>query len=181
MARVGAAALGLALLGLVFGACKGGSADDGIVITVTSTSTPSPTPTAIPTPTPKPTPVPNVCGFNPDAATEAELQVQQPRALARPKSPFHVRGWGSTIAKTGVAVAIVDDQAQVLEIRDVSALPREGQIPPPGLNVTDTAAPFAVDMAHPVETAQPVCLWVFQRGPGGVETNVVQVPLLLNP
>jgi hypothetical protein len=182
MRRVCMAALGLALLGLACNGGGGGTAGNGIDIVVRSPE-PSPTPKPTPTPatTPTPTPVPIVCGFNPDAATEEELQVQEPEPMAKVKSPFHVRGWGSAIAKTGVAVSIVDAQANVLEFREVSAQPRGELIPPPGLTVTDTTAPFAVDMAHTVESPLAVCLWVFQRAPGGDPTNVVLVPLLLEP
>jgi hypothetical protein len=178
--RVCVATLGLALIGLACNGGGSGTTGDDIDIVITS-PTPTPTPTPVPTATPTPTPIPSVCGFNPDVAGQGEMQVQEPQPLAKVKSPFHVRGWGSAIAKTGVQVSIVDEQANVLKIRNVAASPSEGQIPPPGLNMTDTTAPFAIDMAHPVESSQPVCLWVFQQGPGGEITNVVLVPLLLEP
>jgi len=108
------------------------------------------------------------------------------------RSPLHVRGWGSNIAlnNLGVRIALVDAQGGLVTIRDASGqevqvvngppLPREGQIPPPGLRVTEFTAPFAVDIGFAVGEAQPVCLWVFIQPVGsGEPQDIVQVPLQL--
>lgn len=178
------AALAVALLAL---ACTTGGEEaegpsSGIVVTlVTPQPTPTATPTPAPTPTPTPTPVPNVCPPPPDAATAAEMQVQEPPPLAQVKSPFHVRGWGSNIARTGVVVAIVDARGEVREIEDAPALPKQGRIVPPGLAETDMTAPFAADMKFTVEEAEAVCLWVFVFDAEGKPMDAVLVPLVLTP
>ena len=194
----------------------------GIDITlVTPGPTPSPTPTPMPTATPVPTPTPileNACLFNPDPATAEELQVleppgaipgpapeggegeiegaplEEPQEVLEVRSPLHVRGWSSDIARDdrGVTIALVDEQVefvpivdaegQEVETVDAPPLPPEGQIPPPGLMVAEFTAPFAVDIGFRVEEPQPVCLWVFIQLVGSSEAQqVVQVPLRLLP
>ena len=132
-------------------ACRFGSDDANDLIIFTRTPEPSATPTVVATPislptlpplldtppppafpdpdvtpptitpTPSPTPDPNVCLFNPDPATEGEMQLESPLLaeigeVLDVQSPLVVTGWGSRIASDdlqGVTVALVDGQGSV--------------------------------------------------------------------
>jgi hypothetical protein len=185
--------LGLASLAvvtvLVGLACGGGSgAEETVVIdfsTPRAQETPSPTPTATPTPTPTPTPGPEVCGTNPDPAPESLLQIEEPKRMAEVSSPFHVRGWGSTIGKDdiGVVVAIVDANQKVVQDFVVPPQPRTYRLLPPGLANTDDTRPFGIDISlAEVEAPTAYCVWAFlTTTERGVPQDVVQVPVVLKP
>ena len=149
-------------------ACRFGSGDDNEVIIFTRTPVPTATPTVVATPiplptlpplldtplsptlpvpditpptitpTPSPTPDPNVCLFNPDPATEGEMQLESPLLaeigqVLDVQSPLVVTGWGSRIASDdlqGVTVALVDGQGSVRFTRFVQ--PQSVTISEPG-------------------------------------------------
>ena len=128
-------------------ACRFGSGNDNEVIIFARTPVPTATPTVVATPiplstlpplldspspvpdiplptitpTPSPTPDPNVCLFNPDPATEREMQLESPLfaeigQVLDVQSPLVVTGWGSRIASDdlqGVTVALVDGQGGI--------------------------------------------------------------------
>lgn len=187
-----AAATAAVLVGLVTAACtNGGSRDgpppEGITVIVTSpreTPAERATPSPSPTPTPSPTPL-RVCGPNPDPADPKHLQVLEPSPDARVKIPFHVRGWGSTIGKDniGVALAIVDARQQVLQVLDLPPQPRTYRVVPPGLEITEFTRPFAADVVlEPVREPTPICLWVYQEtSEDGTPKDVVQVQVVVMP
>lgn len=154
---------------------------------VTRTPIPTPQPTAPPvvvTATPAPTPVPNVCPENPSPAEPNVMVVEEPQPDARLRSPAHVRGWGVGIGfeKEGVHVAVFDATGESLKEMKGPPLPREGRTPPPGMEVTEFTAPFAVDITFDVDIAQPGCVRVYEISPrDGHLMNVVQIPVLLQP
>lgn len=174
-------------------ACRFGSSDDNQVIIFTRTPVPTATPTVVATqiplptlppplntpipditppaitPTPSPTPNPNVCLFNPDPATEEEMQLESPLLVERGEvldvqSPLVVAGWGSRIASDdlqGVTVALVDGQGSVRFTRFVQpqlvtiSEPEGEDIPP----VEQTPGPTATAEAMSVpEDVLPIVI-----------------------
>jgi hypothetical protein len=183
------------LLLLVIG-CLGGSDEepggpgDGFSVTFetpvpnneTTTPVVTPSPTATPSPTPTPFPV---CGSNPDPAPPEVLQVQTPEVEAEVQIPFQVQGWGSTIGKddVGVAVAIVNDKLQVVDVLDVPPQPRAYRLEPSGLDVNDDTRPFGADVVI-VNVTEPTrfCVWVYlETDADGLPKQVVQVPITVSP
>jgi type IV secretory pathway VirB10-like protein len=155
---------------------------------VTTTPPPTPTPTPPPQPTvtatPAPTPIPNVCPENPSPAQPNVMVMEEPRADDRLTSPAHVLGWGAGIGfeAEGVHAAIYDSTGESLKEVKGPPLPKEGRTPPPGMEVTEFTAPFAVDITFKVDVAQPGCVRVYEISPrDGHLVNVVQVPVLLQP
>jgi len=154
---------------------------------VTTTPAPTLTPTPPPvvaTPTPAPTPVPNVCPENPSPAEPNVTVVEEPLPDARLTSPAHVRGWGVGIGfeNEGVHVAVFDATGESLKEMKGPPLPKEGRTPPPGMEVNEFTAPFGVDITFKVNIEQPGCVRVYEISPrDGHLTNVVQVPVLLEP
>jgi hypothetical protein len=189
--RLGLAALALAVP-LLFVACQqdesAGSEPTQIGLRVV-TSTPVPTmaptpPPVVATPTPEETPVPNVCPENPSPAEPNVTVVEEPQPSDHLTSPAHVRGWGVGIGfeNEGVHVAVFDATGESLKDMKGPPLPTEGRTPPPGMDVTEFTAPFAVDIAFDVDIEQPGCVRVYEISPrDGHLTNVVQVPVLLQP
>lgn len=179
------ALLGMACLGAGFTEDTTPSTEGVIVIVTTPTPTPTPSPTPSPTPTPTPTPV-NVCTPNPDPARPSLLQVLEPQPEEEVPNPFHLRGWGSSIGfeELGVALAVLDKDGEiVVEPLDIPPQPREGRIPPPGLEVTEFTRPFAADLLVPgLGGPTPLCVWVYLKTtPEGVPQDVVQVPVVVKP
>ena len=193
--RFAGGAIAVAALLLLAIGCLGGGDEDsggggnGFSVTfetpVPKSETPTPvTPSPSATPSPTPTPFP-VCGSNPDPAPREVLQVQTPEAEAEVKVPFQVQGWGSTIGKddVGVAVAIVNDKLQVLDVLDVPPQPRAYRLEPSGLDVNDDTRPFGADVviANVVEPTR-FCLWVYlETDAAGLPKQVVQVPITVLP
>ena len=189
--RLGLAALALALP-LLFLSCQedGGTETEptqiGLrIVTATPAPTPEPTlPPVVVTATPAPTPVPNVCPENPSPAEPNVTVVEEPLPDARLKSPAHVRGWGLGIGfeAEGVHVAVFDAAGESLKEMKGPPLSKEGRTPPPGMEVTEFTAPFGVDIIFNVNIEQPGCVRVYEISPkDGHVTNVVQVPVLLQP
>lgn len=190
--RLGLAALALAVP-LFFLACEGDETTEteptqiGLRI-VTTTPPPTPTPTPQPQPTetatPVPTPVPNLCPENPSPAQPNIMVMEEPLADARLTSPAHVLGWGAGIGfeAGGIQAAIYDSTGESLNEVKGPPLPKEGRTPPPGLEVTEFTAPFAVDITFEVDVAQPGCVRVYEISlRDGEPVNVVQAPVLLQP
>jgi len=190
--RLGLAALALAVP-LFFLACEAEKATEteptqiGLRI-VTATPAPTRTPTPPPQPTvtatPAPTPVPNICPENPSPAQPNLMVMEQPRADDRLTSPAHVLGWGADIGfeAEGIHAAIYDSTGESLKEVKGPPLPKEGRTPPPGMEVTEFTAPFAVDITFEVDIAQPGCVRVYEiSARDGHLVNVVQVPVLLQP
>ena len=155
---------------------------------VTGTPPPTLSPTLPPQPiesaTPEPTPVPNVCPENPSPAEPNVMVVEEPQPSDHLTSPAHVRGWGEGIGfeREGVHVAIYDSTGEPLKEMKGPPLPKEGRTPPPGMEVGEFTAPFAVDIAFSVDIAQPGCVRVYEISPrDGHLMNVAQVPVLLQP
>ena len=154
---------------------------------VTTTPAPTAEPTEAPvvvTATPEPTPVPNVCPENASPAEPNVMVVQQPRPDDRLTSPAHVRGWGAGIGfeNEGVHVAVYDSTGEPLKEMKGPPLPKEGRTPPPGMEVGEFTAPFAVDIVFKVDNSQPGCVRVYEISPrDGHVANIVQVPVLLQP
>lgn len=147
-------------------------------------ASPSPPPELTVTVTPMPTPVPNVCPENPSPAEPNAMVVEEPKPSDHLTSPAHVRGWGVGIGfeKEGVHVAIYDSTGEPLKEMKGPPLPREGRSPPPGMEVNEFTAPFAVDIPFSVSVSQPGCVRVFGLSArDGRPVNVVQVPVLLQP
>ena len=191
-----AGVLALATLVLLATGCLGGGDEsgpgggNGFSVTfetpASNNETATPQVTASPSSTPSPTPTPfPVCGSNPDPAPPEVLQVQQPEAEAEVKVPFEVRGWGSTIGKNdvGVAVAIVNDRLQVLDVLDVPPQPRAYRLEPAGLDVNDDTRPFGADVVIAnVQERTRFCLWVYlETDAEGLPKQVVQVPITVVP
>jgi hypothetical protein len=184
MALLAAAAL---LLGL---ACNGsGEGEPTIVITVggpspTPVSTPTPEPT--PSPTPTPTPITEVCGVNPDPAPPSVLQVQEPQPGQRVKTPFHVRGWGSSpvFHEIGMVLAVVNADGELVRVMaDVPPQARAHRALPPGLQNTEFTHPFAADvLLTDLAGPTPFCLWAFlETDEEGNPKQMVQVPVIVAP
>jgi hypothetical protein len=156
---------------------------------VTSTPIPTAAPTLPPqltatTGTPMPTPVPNVCPENPNPAQPNIMVVEEPKPSDHLTSPTHVRGWGVGIGfeSQGVHVAIYDSTGEPLKEMMGPPLPKEGRTPPPGMEMSEFTAPFAVDIAFSTSVSQPGCVSVFGiSSADGRPVNVVQVPVLLQP
>ncbi len=179
-------------------ACGGGGGaprNTGIIVRVaTPTEAPGPTarpvatlpptPFLTPSPTPSPTPL-QVCGPNPDAAPPSLLQVESPAPESKVKSLIQVSGWGSTIGKgnIGVAVALVDTSGTPVTVLNVPPQPTEFRAPPGGLDITDDTAPFAADLVPPAVGADtPFCIWVYVSTTAeGVAQDVVQIPVIVTP
>jgi hypothetical protein len=190
--RLGLAALALAVP-LLFLGCQdegtGGSPPTQIGLRiVTTTPAPTPAPTLPPPPTetatPEPTPVPNLCPENPSPGEPNVMVMEEPVADDRLTSPAHVRGWGAGIGfeNEGVHVAIYDSTGESLKEETAPPLSMEGRIPPPGMEVGEFTAPFAVDVTFDVDNEQPGCVRVYEISPrDGHVINVVQVPVLLRP
>ena len=190
--RLGLAALALAV-SLLFLSCNdeeaGGSQPTQIglrIVTTTPAPTPSPSPPPQPveTATPAPTPGPNLCPENPSPAEPNVMVLEEPVANDRLRSPAHVRGWGLGIGfeNEGVHVAIYDSTGESLKEMKGPPLPKEGRTPPPGMDVNEFTAPFAVDITFDVDNEQPGCVRVYEISPrDGHVINVVQVPVLLQP
>jgi hypothetical protein len=189
--RLGLAALALAVP-LFFVSCQGDESAEpaptqiGLrIVTATPAPTLEPTlPPVVATATPAPTPVPNVCPENPSPAEPNVMVVEEPLASARLKSPAHVRGWGVGIGfeNEGVHVAVFDAAGESLKETKGPPLSKEGRTPPPGMEVTEFTAPFGVDITFNVNVEQPGCVRVYEISPrDGHLTNVVQVPVLLQP
>lgn len=164
----------------------GGSFDVTFETPVPNNDTPTPliTPSPSASPSPSPTPFP-VCGSNPDPAPHEVLQVQTPEAEAEVKVPFAVQGWGSTIGKddVGVAVAIVNDKLQVLDVLDVPPQPRAYRLEPSGLDVNDDTRPFGADVVI-TNVVEPTrfCVWIYlETDADGLPKQVVQVPITVLP
>ena len=172
--RLGLAALAL-VVPLLFLSCQ---EDKGTE--TEPTLPPAPTVTA----TPVPTPVPNLCPENPSPAAPNVMVVEEPQPDARLTSPAHVRGWGLGIGfeAEGVHVAVFDATGESLKEMKGPPLPKEGRIPPPGMEANEFTAPFGVDITFNVDIEQPGCVRVYEISPqDGHLTNVVQVPVLLQP
>ena len=175
-------------------ACGGGDDDDvadpdrtGVSVIVTSptgAATLPPRRTFTPSPSPSATPL-EVCSANPDPASPAALQVEQPKANAKSMIPVHVRGWSSNIgAEEGVVfVSIVDQKQTVLQANQVPPQPREFRVPPAGLEITDFTRPFAIDIViGDVSEDTPFCIWVYlDVDEEGRAHGVVQVPIVIEP
>ena len=176
---------------LVAAACVTGGGDNGtpsgIVVTVT-TPTPQPSVVIVTTPTPSPTPTPQplqVCLPNPDPAPAGLLQVLEPKPEQKVAIPFHIRGWGSTIGfqNAGVAIAVVNDRQEVVQVLSVPPQPRDFRVLPTGMENTDFTRPFAADIVV-TDIAGPTafCIWVYlETGEDGAPKSVVQVPVLVAP
>lgn len=127
-----------------------------------------------------------MCGLNPDPAPPALLQVLQPQPQQKVGVPIQVSGWGSRIGfqNAGVAVAVVDaNQVPVQVLNDVPPQPSAYRAPPAGLESTQYARPFAVDIVLTgVSQPTPFCIWVYlETTPEGTPKSVVQVPVLVAP
>ena len=112
------------------------------------------------------------------------MVVEEPQPDDHLTSPAHVRGWGLGIGfeNEGVHVAIYDSTGESLKEMKGPPLPKEGRTPPPGMEVTEFTAPFAVDITFSVDIPQPGCVRVYEISPrDGHRVNVVQVPVLLQP
>ena len=184
-----AAFAALALLSLACGGDGAESSPDasGVAVVVAApdaTKTPRPTRTEEPTPTPSPTPL-VICSPNPDPASPAVLQVEEPKPEDRATIPIHVRGWSSNIGEEGkvVFVAVVDLEQNVIQMNQVPAQPRQFRLAPPGLTITDFTRPFAIDiLLDDVEKDTPYCIWVYQDVDGaGKARGVVQIPIVVEP
>ncbi|HEU4760383.1 MAG TPA: hypothetical protein VFT91_10445 [Dehalococcoidia bacterium] len=183
------AALVVSSLALLAAACQTGSGNgtpSGIVVSIT-TPTPQPSPQIIITPTPSPTPTPQplqVCLPNPDPAPPGLLQVLEPKPEQKVAIPFHIRGWGSTIGfqNAGVAIAVVNDKQEVVQVLSVPPQPRDFRVLPPGMENTDYTRPFGADIVV-TDIAGPTafCIWVYLETADGTPKSVVQVPVLVAP
>ncbi len=165
----------------------GNDASPDIVVSFPSPSgevTPRARKTPIPSQSPTPTPL-KVCAPNPDPAQVSVLQVEEPKAEAQVKVPFHVRGWGSNIGfeNRGVAVALVNAKQEVVQVLDVPPQPRTFRVAPAGLQITDDTRPFGADIViSNVKEPTPYCIWVYQEtDEHGTPRGVVQVPIVVMP
>lgn len=149
-----------------------------------STPTPTPAPSASPSPSPKLTPL-QVCASNPDPASPGELQLDSPSADQKVSLPVEVRGWGANIGKaeSGVAIAIVNEKQEILQVLNVPPQPRAYRVPPQGLAISDFTRPFAADiLLSGLSGPTPFCLWVYLETNGeGVPQQVIQIPFLAAP
>ncbi len=192
--RLCLAALALVLLGpFLFLACQGDETTGAIstqiglsIVTVTPAPTPAPTPVVVVvvSATAAPTPVANVCPDNPNPASPSMMVVEEPKPSDHLTSPAYVRGWGVGIGfqGQGVHVAVYDSTGEPLNEVKGPPLPKEGRIPPPGLDTSEFTAPFDVDITFKTTNSQPGCVRVFGvSSADGQPVNVVQVPVLLQP
>ncbi|MDP2949242.1 MAG: hypothetical protein Q8P22_06865, partial [Chloroflexota bacterium] len=75
-----------------------------------------------------------------------------------------------------------DSTGAVLKQRKGPPLSKEGRTPPPGMEVSEFTAPFAVDVPFSITYPQPGCVWVFGLSAAdGSPVQVVQIPVLLEP
>lgn len=155
------------------------------VMTATVEAGPSITPTPSPSPSPTPTPQASICSANPDAAPPSLLQVQHPLPNQRVKNPLEVRGWGSTIGRddAGVAIAMLNEKLETLQLADVPPQPRAARVPPAGLEITPDTRPFGADLPFGgIAVPSRVCIWVYlDTAEDGTPRGVVQVPVELVP
>ncbi len=178
-------------LALVAAACQTSSGDNGtpsgIVVTFT-TPTPQPSAQIVTSPTPSPTPTPQplqVCLPNPDPAPPGLLQVLEPKPEQKVAIPFHVSGWGSTIGfqNAGVAIAVVNDKQEAVQVLSVPPQPRDYRVLPRDMENTAYTRPFGADIVV-TDIAGPTafCIWVYlETAEDGSPKSVVQVPVLVAP
>ena len=185
-----APALLLMLVVALLAACQIGGGEEGtpkgIVVTLT-TPTPFPSPqivvTATPTPTPTPQPL-QVCLSNPDPAPPSLLQVLEPKPEEKVGVPFQISGWGSTIGlqNAGVAIAVVNERQEVVQVLNVPAQPRDYRVLPPGMENTAYTRPFAADIVlTDLAGPTPFCVWVYLTADESGPKSVVQVPVFVAP
>lgn len=163
-----ATAVGLAALSF---AC--GDDDDEATATPTGAVSPtatisSPTATASGTPTATATEA-DVCGENPDPATDEEVQVDSPEPGDEITSPLQATGLIAVFeAQFNIALKDADGN----DIASSSAMSSEGQ----------TLAPFSVSLPFTVSERTPACFWVYDLSAmDGSVQDVVQVPVVLLP
>ena len=131
-------------------------------------ATPSESATASPTPTARPV-VRDVCGENPDPATDAELVVTSPEAGDTVEPPLVVRG-ESPEFDGRVWFRLLDEEGSL--ILEAGGSTNFGHI----------IAPFEKSLNIDVAERTEVCLQVFRQQPsGGGETDFVQIPIALLP
>lgn len=176
-------------------ACGGGGGEEAngstptpgftvVVVPNTTSATPRARKTPTPSASPSPTPL-QVCAPNPDPADKKVLQVEEPLPNSQARIPVHIRGWGSNIGlnNAGVYVGVVNAKQDVVQVIQLSPLPREYRVAPPGLEVTDNTRPFAADIVlNDVSEPTPYCLWVYlSTNENGRAQQVVQVPVVMLP
>lgn len=131
-------------------------------------ATPSESATASPTPTARPV-VRDVCGENPDPATDAELVVTSPEAGDAVETPLVVRG-ESPEFDGRVWFRLLNEEGSL--ILEAGGSTNFGHIIPP----------FEKSLNIEVAERQEVCLQVFRQQPSaGGETDFVQIPIALLP
>lgn len=145
-----------------------GDDDDNGDATPTPEASESPTGSAEDTPTPEPTSaLENVCGTNPDPATDEELAVAEPEEGAELTSPFTIEGEAPEFdgrvwfyAYDGEGNALIDQGGST--------------------NFGHLDEPFEDEVEFSVNKATPACLevYLFRPEQGGT-TDVVQIPVLL--
>lgn len=166
-------ALLAALLTLAVLAVACGDDDDEATSTPTQAATPtataaSPTATASGTPTATATAA-DVCGENPDPATDQQVQVDSPEPGDEITSPLQATG---LIAVFEAQFNIALKDAGGNDIASSSAMSSEGQ----------TLAPFSVTLPFTVSERTDACLWVYDISENdGQITMVYQVPVVLLP
>lgn len=175
---------------LLVAACGGGGDPSeptpdisGAVITASGNTTPRARRTATPSPTPTATPL-QVCAPNPDAAPATILQILEPAPGEQVEIPVHVRGWSSAFTPGKlIALAVVDEKQNVVQINNLPPEPRDYRIAPPGMDVTENTFPFAADVIlNDVGAPTPYCLWAYLGvNEEGHATQVVQVPVIFLP
>jgi hypothetical protein len=150
-----------------------GDDDDEATATPTGVATPtatvsSPTPTAAGTPTATATET-DVCGENPDPATDEQVQVDSPEPGDEVTSPLQARGLIS-VFEAQFNIALKDASGD--DISSSSAMSSEGQ----------TLAPFSVSLPFTVSERTPACFWVYDisEADGSIQ-DVYQVPVVLLP
>ena len=162
-----------ALLTLAVLAVACGDDDDEATSTPTQAATPtataaSPTATASGTPTATATAA-DVCGENPDPATDQQVQVDSPEPGDEITSPLQATG---LIAVFEAQFNIALKDAGGNDIASSSAMSSEGQ----------TLAPFSVTLPFTVSERTDACLWVYDISENdGQITMVYQVPVVLLP
>lgn len=112
----------------------------------------------------------NACPTNPSPvdATDPSIIVTAPAANASATSPLHVEGQARVFEAT-VSLKLIRSGGGEIDMTTQAA---EGGV----------LSPFSADISFSVSAADSACLWVYEvSARDGSPTNVVQIPLTLNP
>ena len=85
-------------------------------------------------------------------------------------------------SNAGVAIAVVNERQEVVQVLNVPAQPRDYRVLPPGMENTAYTRPFAADIVlTDLAGPTPFCVWVYLTADESGPKSVVQVPVFVAP